>query len=60
VIQVDNKWYAFDDYSDEHLNARIAYWERCEPGDFCNILGSMYAELDRRVDEKLLAWVESK
>ena len=62
VIQVGEKWYCFDDYTDEHLNARIAYWEGVQPEDkdWCGVLTQMYAERDRRVEEKLLAWVESK
>lgn len=57
-----DKWYAFDDYTEEFLNQRIAYWERASRRelDFCGILESLYAERDRRVDESLLAWVESK
>lgn len=59
MTQEHGKWYAFDDYDDEHLNARIAYWERYED-DFCGVLSALYAERDRRVDQKLLAWVERK
>lgn len=62
MLNEDNKWYAFDDYTDDHLDARIAFWEAgpFPPDDWCGVLGSLYAERDRRVDEKLLAWVESK
>lgn len=59
MINVNGKWYAFEDYEDDHLNDRIAYWETAGD-DFCGVLENMYAERDRRVDEKLLAWVESK
>ena len=60
--QIYGKWYAFNDYTDELLNARIAYWETAlgAQKDWCGVLAHMYDERDRRVDEKLLAWVESK
>lgn len=59
-INVNDRWYAFDDYTDEHLNTRIAYWESGASDDFCGVLSSLYAERDRRVDQKLLEWVETK
>lgn len=51
----------FDHYNDEELAQRITYWESCGPKDAdWGILEHMYALRDLRVDEKLLAWVESK
>lgn len=50
----------FSHYIDEELAKRIAYWEACGLDGDMGILVNMYALRDERVDDKLLAWVESK
>lgn len=56
----NDKLYIFDSYNDEELAARIKYWSSVPAEDTFNVLATMYKEQERRVDEKLLAWVESK
>ena len=57
----DDKYFLFDSYNNEYLLERIAYWESVPEGtDTLHVLRSLYREQERRVDEKLLAWVESK
>jgi len=61
VRLIDGRYYAFEDYSDDLLRERLAYWQSIPSGesDF-GIVASLQKEIDRRVDEHLLAWVESK
>lgn len=58
VWKCDNRWYAFEDYSDEVLNARIEFWEGYCRDD--GVLQCLYDERDRRFEERMLARVEQK
>ncbi len=62
MIKEDGKWYAFEDYDDERLNLRIAYWEtqQSKYGDSMHVLQAMLDERDRRFYHHMLALVEQK
>lgn len=62
MMSEDGKWYAFDDYKDDYLNERIAYWsapENADAGDL-GVLTALEMERDRRLAVHMLAWVERK